>query len=223
MEGQVPRARGSFTLMELLVVIAAICVLAAMLLPVLGRARETAKKTKCKHNLYQLSTAVLQYAQEEGHGQYFPVGTPFEATYRIQALPAGQPVRVYHGLLYGNDPTFRIVWSPSVFGCPSASVTIVEADFKRALVLDSSYWWINGDHVDPAAQSKISLKTTDELSRFPFFWDRHENHKKGAVISFEDAHAEWRVGDFGPNTQIGETDKIQEMIRSILAAQQNIR
>ncbi|MDD4153709.1 MAG: prepilin-type N-terminal cleavage/methylation domain-containing protein, partial [bacterium] len=43
-----------FTLIELLVVIAIIAILAAILFPVFGRAREQARKATCQSNLKQL-------------------------------------------------------------------------------------------------------------------------------------------------------------------------
>jgi prepilin-type N-terminal cleavage/methylation domain-containing protein len=63
--------RSGFTLIELLVVIAIIAILAAMLLPALARAKETARRISCTNDLKQLVSAAIMYVDDNA-GRFPP-------------------------------------------------------------------------------------------------------------------------------------------------------
>lgn len=70
-----------FTLIELLVVIAIIAILAAMLLPTLGKAREMAKLTQCVGNTKNIALGMQTYADD--NKDFFPERDSGAGTYRF--------------------------------------------------------------------------------------------------------------------------------------------
>ncbi len=65
------KRKKGFTLIELLVVISIIAVLAAILMPALGRAREMAKSSACVSNLHNIGLTLHMYTAD--NRGYFPV------------------------------------------------------------------------------------------------------------------------------------------------------
>jgi prepilin-type N-terminal cleavage/methylation domain-containing protein len=79
-----------FTLIELLVVIAILGILAAMLLPALGRAKQSACTAACLGNLHQIGLALNMYAPENNY--FLPdcrmlAGQPLPGDPRAEPLP----------------------------------------------------------------------------------------------------------------------------------------
>src|SRR3954471_15423650 len=80
--------RNGFTLIELLVVIAIISILAAILFPVFGRARENARRSSCLSNIRQVGMAFMQYVQD--NDERFPFNKT-NATCQQSWVYAAQP------------------------------------------------------------------------------------------------------------------------------------
>ena len=128
------RAKKGFTLIELLVVIAIIAILAAILFPVFGRARENARRSSCQSNLKQIGLGIAQYTQD--YDEKLPsqsYGCPTSG-----GDGNGQPQ-----CPRWMDVTYPYVKNEQVYVCPSTSLNNLYKEWsagRSTYGTNAQYW-----------------------------------------------------------------------------------
>ncbi|RRJ96255.1 DUF1559 domain-containing protein [Opitutaceae bacterium TAV4] len=211
-QATIARGRAAFTLIELLTVIAIIGILAAIIIPTVGKVRQTAKKAQCASNLRQIGTAFLLYAQENKgklpYHSYNENGHPaksvlgYEQWYEPIALAMGY--KADSNTHDGRD----------YFGCPSApadkpssegwahyvmshvlcglDTSAIEVPSRRIVAADGTGWTHNSIWDSrPANQPYDGLRHPD-----PSTW--YAPHGDGANYVYLDAHVQFWQSDKVP-------------------------
>ncbi len=121
-----PVRRQGFTLLELLAVIATIAILAALLLPVLGKTKIKAQQTACLANLRQMGLAWTLY-YEDNNGvlvESYPTNNPNSWTKGNMRVPAEatNPLLIQQGKLYPYTQSVSLYHCPSDKGVASGGI-----------------------------------------------------------------------------------------------------
>jgi prepilin-type N-terminal cleavage/methylation domain-containing protein/prepilin-type processing-associated H-X9-DG protein len=171
------RLQRAFTLIELLVVIAIIAVLAALLMPAFGRAKENARGAACLSNLRQIGIGLQLYVQENNNRMPSMRDRSLDTNPPVIPLPTADMVLSNH------------IGNVQVFACPSDKGSDKPSQFAQT---GSSYGWnslLNGQDAD-----HLTILMMDfGVSHTPVMFDKEAFHaargeKKGVNYLYADGH-----------------------------------
>lgn len=137
-----------FTLMELLIVIAIITVLASMLLPALGRAKQMSQRIGCLSNLKQITVGAFGYID----------------SYNGWTIPASLGSTLWYSFLYQDMPVKK------AFYCPSES----KAGFTSTTIsygINHDTFGYSATHSTAITQKETSISKFNNNTRLVYFGD----------------------------------------------------
>jgi len=186
------RNRRAFTLIELMVVIAIVAILAALLLPTLGRAKESGRRIACASNLRQIELALSLYVDD--HEGLFPPRNHLVQQWPSQLVEYFQNLDVLRcpteNLAAGNGNPAEADTAPrSYIGNMFSDyflATLSPADFKRFF---KGTYLVSLPEVALPIASEIILFGEKKSGRGEFLVDLNNNTLSSVVeVTAQDRH-----------------------------------
>jgi prepilin-type N-terminal cleavage/methylation domain-containing protein len=191
---------GGFTLVELLAVIAIVVILAALLLPTLGRTQAKARRIQCLTNLRQTGVGFHSFLHD--HNDNFPMQVSTNAGGTLEPLLGSYRAGVEFYLSYQHFQALsNDLATPIIFACPADPARTPATDFATLSNKNLSYFV--GANADYELANSILAGDRNILStapgphrtlvllneNTPASWTREVHGWKGNEL-FADGHGE---------------------------------
>ncbi len=184
----------SFTLIELLIVIAIIAILASMLLPALNQARKTAKKIQCINNLKQVGFGIINYS--DTYNDWLPVRR-FQIP-GMSSLTNWDKNLFLLGMVNGQrNQVFDVLGNARVFLCPDSEIdrdpaTLYTYAINYRLSTEATPYK-RGQITAPSEKMQMIDATNYNIyeSAAQYMYLSTIRHQGGANVLYVDGHVSW--------------------------------